>query len=79
MLDINCWLTGSIFADTDHPEAMVRLHLVEKYNLDLMYRIWQMDTGRQRGKTMKLSLTKFLLDASTQQEIQQSIIWVTYH
>ena len=29
-----------------------------------------MDTGRQRGKHMKLSLTKFLLDVSTKQEIQ---------
>ena len=30
-----------------------------------------MDTGRQRGKRMKLSLTKFLLDVSTKQEIQE--------
>ena len=30
-----------------------------------------MDTGRQRGKHMKLSLTKFLLDVSTKQEIQE--------
>ena len=30
-----------------------------------------MDTGRQRGKHMKLSLTKFLLDISTKQEIQE--------
>ena len=29
-----------------------------------------METGRQRGKHMKLSLTKFLLDVSTKQEIQ---------
>ena len=29
-----------------------------------------MDTGRQRGKHMKLSLTKFLLDVSTKQKIQ---------
>ena len=38
-----------------------------------------MDTGRQRGKHMKLSLAKFLLDVSTKQEIQQSIFWVTYY
>ena len=30
-----------------------------------------MDRGRQRGKHMKLSLTKFLLDVSTKQEIQE--------
>ena len=30
-----------------------------------------MDTGRQTGKHMKLSLTKFLLDVSTKQEIQE--------
>ena len=30
-----------------------------------------MDTGRQRGKCMKLSLTKFLLDVSTKQKIQE--------
>ena len=30
-----------------------------------------MDAGRQRGKHMKLSLTKFLLDVSTKQEIQE--------
>ena len=30
-----------------------------------------MDTGRQRGKHMKLSLPKFLLDVSTKQEIQE--------
>ena len=30
-----------------------------------------MDTGRQRRKHMKLSLTKFLLDVSTKQEIQE--------
>ena len=30
-----------------------------------------MDTGRQRGKHMKLSLTKFLLHVSTKQEIQE--------
>ena len=30
-----------------------------------------MDTGRQGGKHMKLSLTKFLLDVSTKQEIQE--------
>ena len=29
-----------------------------------------MDTGTQRGKHMKLSLAKFLLDVSTRQEIQ---------
>ena len=33
-----------------------------------------MDTGRQRGQDMKLSLTKFLLDVSTKQEIQESIL-----
>ena len=44
-----------------------------------MYRIWQMDTGKQRGKHMKLSLTKFLLDISIKQEIQLSIFWVTYY
>ena len=30
-----------------------------------------MDTGRQRGKHMKLSHTMFLLDVSTKQEIQE--------
>ena len=30
-----------------------------------------MDTGRQRGKHMKLSLSKFLLDVSTKQKIQE--------
>ena len=29
-----------------------------------------MDTGRLRGKHMKLSLTKFLLDVNTKQDIQ---------
>ena len=30
-----------------------------------------MDTGRQKRKHMKLSLTKFLLDVSTKQKIQE--------
>ena len=30
-----------------------------------------MDTGRQKGKHMKLSLTNFLLDVSTKQETQE--------
>ena len=30
-----------------------------------------MDTGRQRGKHMKLSLTKFLLDVGTKPEIHE--------
>ena len=48
---------------------MVKPHLVEKYNLDLMYWLSQMHTGRQR-QTHKVTTYQFLLDVGGQQKNQ---------